>query len=158
IGTDIPPSTSQLGNIKTAAGGADVTVIPVAQTSIAIVANPPAGCEFEEEAGITNVELQRVFRGSIREWSGISAAKGTCNSPITRVVSKKDGTGTTDQFKNSLSRMNGSPLPCVGKTWQELRPLVPPSGEPNTVWPESCSGTTLSPVLRGASNDDGAIV
>src|SRR5262249_3262126 len=64
IGTDIPPTPAQLGNIKTAAGGADVTVIPVAQTSIAIVGNPPAGCEFEEEAGITNVELQRVFRGA----------------------------------------------------------------------------------------------
>ena len=158
IGTDVAPTPAQVTNIRTAAGGADVTVIPVAQTSIAIVANPPAGCEFEEEAGITNVELQRLFRGSIREWSGLSSVTGSCNSPITRVVSRKDGTGTTDQFKNYLSRMNGSTLPCVNKTWQELRPLVPPSGEPNTVWPQSCTGTTLSPVLRPSTNDDGAIV
>jgi ABC-type phosphate transport system substrate-binding protein len=99
-----------------------------------------------------------VFRGAIREWSGLSGATGACSSPISRVVSRKDGTGTTDQFKNYLSRMNGSVLACAGKTWQELRPLVPPSGEPNTLWPEGCTGNPLSPVVRPSSNGDAAIV
>ncbi len=106
IGTDDAPNPTQIASTDSVADGAHVVVIPVAQTSIAIVANLPAGCSFAEETGITNLDLQKVFRGSLKTWSGLETTEGTCNSPITRVV-RKDGSGTTFQFKTYLSRMNG---------------------------------------------------
>ena len=119
IETDSPPNTAEMKCIEEAAT-ANVIVTPVASTSIAIIANPPAGCEFSEETGITNLDLQKVFRGSLRTWAGLETTQGACNSAITRVV-PRDASGTTSQFKAYLARMNGGKQPCVGKSWLELR-------------------------------------
>jgi ABC-type phosphate transport system substrate-binding protein len=145
IGTDVAPNATQIENIRAAAGGSNLAVIPVAQTAIAVIASPPAGCAIEE---ITNLDLEQVFRGSFTSWSQITTAQGACGAPIKRVV-PKGGMGTTYQFKNYLNMANGSGLPCVGSTWKELDPISDgTTGAPNTTWPESCSGTTLSSVAR----------
>jgi ABC-type phosphate transport system substrate-binding protein/Fe-S cluster biogenesis protein NfuA len=153
IGTDAAPTAAQIANIKSKAGGAQLAVVPVAQTSIAILANPPAGCEVET---ITNSNLAGVMEGRIREWSKLETAAGSCNSPITRVV-RKDGSGTTYQLKNYLYRLYGKGLSCTtggteGKaSWAELEPIGE-GGKPNTTWPESCEAKALSTVVRPAGN------
>ncbi len=161
IGTDDAPTTEQINNIKSVAGEANVLVIPVAQTAITAIANPPSGCTVEN---ITNSELEKVFRGTFTTWSKLATAEGTCGSPITRVV-RKDGSGTTFQFKNYLSLSNSKGLPCTtggteGKaSWKELEPVSnTETGAPNTTWPESCEGTTLSTLIRPGANGGGEVV
>ncbi|MGN6587782.1 MAG: PstS family phosphate ABC transporter substrate-binding protein [Solirubrobacterales bacterium] len=167
IGTDDAPTEAQISNMTSVAGGAALVVVPVAQTAIAIVANPPAGCTVE---AITNKDLEQIFRGNVLKWSKVATAEGgaACEQPITRVV-RKDGSGTTYQFKNYLYKTNQNKLACTtgnteGKaTWQELEPITNgETGAPNTVWAETCtvSGVTthLSPVVRPGSNGGGAVV
>jgi ABC-type phosphate transport system substrate-binding protein len=145
IGTDDAPTAAQIENMRVVANEANVAVIPVAQTAIAVIARPPAGCSIGK---ITNPDLEKAFRGTLTTWSQISTAEGSCGSPITRVV-RADGSGTTFQFKNYLSLANPNSLPCVAKTWKEIGPITNTvTGKPNVLWPESCTGTTLSPVVR----------
>src|ERR1700761_1445438 len=47
VGSDDGPNATQIAAAKTASG-TNVLTIPVAQTAIGIVVNPPAGCETEE--------------------------------------------------------------------------------------------------------------
>ncbi len=151
IGTDAPPTKAQIANIEGVAHGARLAVLPVAQTAIAILANPPAGCDVE---AITNSNLAGVFEGRIREWSKLEGVEGKCNSPITRVV-RRDGAGTTLQFKNYLDVLYSKGLACTtggneGKMgWDEMEPIGV-TDAPNTSWPESCSEKALSPVIRPA--------
>jgi ABC-type phosphate transport system substrate-binding protein len=144
VGTDEAPSKAQIENITSVAGGASVLTIPVAQTSIAIIANPPAGCEVE---AITNKQLEQVFRGTLKQWSDLDTAEGTCASPIVRVV-RKDDSGTTTQFKNYLAKMFGGTLPCGTEAWTDF----------TSNWPESCEGTSLSKVARASFGDEGSEV
>jgi ABC-type phosphate transport system substrate-binding protein len=150
IGTDDAPTEAQINNIKAAAGGGDVLTIPVAQTAIAVVVNPPEGCTVTK---MTGKDVERAFRGVDKNWSEISTASGTCSSPITRVV-RKDGSGTTYQFKNYLSIYNSAALPCLEKTWKEIEPIEnSETSAPNTSWPEGCKG--IAPVVRPAANGGG---
>jgi ABC-type phosphate transport system substrate-binding protein len=155
IGTDDAPTAAQIANIKAAAGGENthVLVIPVAQTSIAPVVNPPVGCTIKN---ITNKELEKSFRGIVLKWSELENAEGgeACESPLTRVV-RFDGSGTTYQFKNYLGLANTASLPCIEKTWKQLEPIEnSATGAPNTSWPESCK-KVLSPVVRPAAKGGG---
>lgn len=158
IATDEAPTAAQLSNIKNAASGADVVVIPVAETAIAIPANPPAGCTVEK---ITNRDLEKVFRGVLADWSQLATAEGACESPITRVV-RRDSAGTTSQLKKYFSRLNPTPLPCTGLgpvTWQELAPNnEAATGAPNTSWPKTCLGQTLSTVVKPDSPGDDRLI
>lgn len=160
IGTDDAPTAAQITNMQSVAGGAKLAVVPVAQTSIAIVANPPAECEVE---AITNTALAAVMEGRLTNWSKLETAEGPgCNAPISRVV-RKDASGTTYQFKNYLFKLYNKGLFCTtggteGKaTWQDLEPIGS-GGKPNIDWPESCPEKTLSPLLRGAANGNGEVV
>jgi ABC-type phosphate transport system substrate-binding protein len=166
IGTDDAPTTAQLGNIESVAGGAKVAVIPVAQTAIAVVAHLPEGCLLE---GIGNSNLAGIFEGRILTWNKVTGVEeeevGDCNFPITRVV-RKDGSGTTFQFKNYLFQLFKEPLPCTtgggqveGKmNWQEME-AIGAGSHPNIDWPESCEEKsvkkTLSPVVRPAEKGGG---
>jgi len=151
IGTDDAPSAPQIANVKSKAGSAEVAVIPVAQTAIAVIANLPAGCDLE---GITNGTLAGVMEGRIANWSKVEGAEGSCNAPITRVV-RKDASGTTAQLKNYLQRLYAKGLFCTtgsteGKaSWAQLA---------NTAWPESCPEKSLGALLRPASNGGSALV
>jgi ABC-type phosphate transport system substrate-binding protein len=160
--TDDAPTTAQIENAKAAASGdAEVLVIPVAQTAIAVAANPPAGCQVEE---ITNRQLERVFNGAIRKWGQILTASGPgcAGAKLTRVV-RPDGSGTTYQLKNYLGLINKQPLPCTegSLTWKGLRPIGAEE-QPNVSWPESgaggCSANELSPVVTAGAKGNAALV
>jgi ABC-type phosphate transport system substrate-binding protein len=156
IGTDDAPTVAQIGNIDSVAGGAKLLTIPVAQTAISVIANPPAGCKI---SAIPNKDLESVFNGSILKWSQLSTVLATpnpaCNYAIKRVV-RADGSGTTYQFKNYLWLLNKKGLPCTtgateGKSsWQELETNGVGS-HPNIDWPEDegCA-VPRSPVLRAS--------
>jgi ABC-type phosphate transport system substrate-binding protein len=167
IGTDDAPTTAQIKNTTSvttggASKGAKVLTIPVTQTSIAAIAHPPAGCTVE---AITNLDLQKVFNGTLLNWSQLETDSGgvACESPITRAV-RFDSSGTTFQFKNYLFKINSKPLACTTgekeghATWKELEP----TGTPNLTWPESCKeGETeikLSPVVRPPAKGGGELV
>jgi ABC-type phosphate transport system substrate-binding protein len=163
VGTDDAPTTAQIGNITSVSGGAGVLTIPVTQTSIAVPANPPAGCEV---GVITNKDLELVFNGTILKWSQLStnlaAPNPACNFAIKRVV-RFDGSGTTFQFKNYLFQINKKPIPCIEgtgpeKTWQELEPIEGGS-KPNVSWPEDegCA-TTKSAVIKPGAKGGGEVV
>jgi ABC-type phosphate transport system substrate-binding protein len=153
IGTDDAPNSTQLANIKEAGGNTDVVVVPVTQAAIAIVANPPATCTITK---ITQADLQNVFNGTIKEWSGISTASGSCGFPITRVV-RADGSGTSYQLKHFLDLINGGNLTCTAgpTTWEGLQ-----TAANNTVWPENgaggCAAGTVSEVLHSKAGGTGA--
>ena len=163
--TDDAPTAAQLNNAESVAGGAKVAVVPVAQTAIAVVANPPANCNVEF---LTNSNLSGIMEGRIRNWEKVETAEeevaGACNSPITRVV-RKDGSGTTYQFKNYLFKLNSGQLRCseglveAGKkaTWQQLEPIGE-GGKPNIVWPQSCTEQEMSTVVTATGNGGGELV
>jgi ABC-type phosphate transport system substrate-binding protein len=163
IASDDAPTVTQMGNIESVAGGAKVAVIPVAQTAIAVVANLPGApgeCELE---GISNSNLAGIMEGRISNWSKVTGAEGECNGAITRVV-RKDGSGTTFQFKNYLYQLNKAGLPCtVGgtegkKSWAELEENGP-GGKPNIEWPEACEEKpALSKVVHPEGTGGGELV
>jgi ABC-type phosphate transport system substrate-binding protein len=175
VGTDEAPNATEISEVAAHHTGVKPVIIPVAQTSIAIVANKPASCELE--GGITWTDLNGLFNGTIKKWASLStikaAKKAECetaqgSASITRVV-RKDGSGTTYQFKNSLSELEvgeGGAAPgavliegkCVSEmknekgetkpnTWKELRP----NPTLNLLWPESgCnSGRTAVEKVEG---------
>lgn len=169
VASDQAPTVTQIENAEAAAGGASpVLVIPVAQTSIAIVVHPPVGCNVTR---ITNKQLEAVFSGSIKTWGKIDTAtgEGCAAAPITRVV-RPDGSGVTAQFKEYLSLINSEPVPCTeeGTNWTSLAAFgleTEPdseSAEPNTTWPESgvagCSETELSRVITASVDGDMPLV
>ncbi len=153
IGTDDGPSETQMTNAREAAGGKatrHVVVVPVTQTAIAIVYNPPTGCSMPgSPAHITNANLEKAFDGEATAWSTIGAVEtatpankcpGTKN--LTRVV-REEGSGTTYQFKNYLAEVNKlvhsgtEAAPCgTEPKWSELEEIGT-GEEPNKKWP-SC--------------------
>ncbi|HEX7245528.1 MAG TPA: substrate-binding domain-containing protein [Solirubrobacterales bacterium] len=152
IGTDDAPTAAQIANMTSVSSGAGVLTIPVAQTAIAIMADPPAGCSVES---ITNKDLENVFNGSIIKWSQLEqflTAKGgapdpACNFRIKRVV-RAEGSGTTYQIKNYFNLIRGKTkgVPCTEgateglATWGELE-TNGAGGHPNIDWPkdEGCA-------------------
>lgn len=151
IGSDDPPTRSQIENAEGAGGGAKPVIFPVAQTAIAIVVHLPSGCEIN--GGITWTDLNKVFAGTITHWNELSTDNGNaaCSAAIERVV-RSEGSGTTFQFKNYLSVLetghSGEGPGCSLGTWAALRPIEnAETGAPNTTWP-SCSGR--SPIHAAA--------
>lgn len=151
LGTDIAPSGpvgeegSMLARMK-AALGSDLVVVPVTQTAIAIVANPPAlpGHPVCSVPRISASQLQKVFSGEIKNWRQIGTASdtalgGDCDQAITRVV-REESAGTTYQFKHYLSQVNSAALPCTGGTQRKWAQLQAPFGgetPANVEWPRN---------------------
>lgn len=151
LGTDIAPSgpVSEEGTMLSkmkAARDSDVVVVPVAQTAIAIAANPPAlpahpACTVPR---ISAAQLQKVFSGEIKNWRQLGAASdqtlgGDCDQAITRIV-RGESAGTTYQFKHYLNSINSSNLPCTGKskrTWAQLQAPFGGESAPNIEWPQN---------------------
>jgi ABC-type phosphate transport system substrate-binding protein len=148
IASDEAPGAEEIANIKKAAGSTShVQVIPVAQAAIAIIVNPPTGCTITQ---IKQKQLEEVFEGTLREWSGITGSSGCGTEKITRVV-RADGSGTSYQFKHLLDVNKPGNLSCLtSTTWETLQ-----STANNTKWPESCAATTLSPLVKPAAGGGG---
>jgi ABC-type phosphate transport system substrate-binding protein len=146
IGTDDGPNATQIANAESAtAGNTQAVILPVSQTSIAVMAHLPTGCTLKE---ITWGDLNKVFGGkNIKKWTQFSTASskvagGPCDHEITRVV-RAEGSGTTVQFKNYLQALHteagAEKLPCVTEGTEEWSGLeevgAAPAEKPNTVWP-----------------------
>jgi ABC-type phosphate transport system substrate-binding protein len=172
IGTDDGPNGEQIKkaeeNSKT-----KPLIIPVAETAIAVVINPPVNCELQTGVthGISWVTLSQIFGGKeVKTWAQLATAevvKGTgCTGNITRVV-RAEGSGTTYQFKNYLATLQGTefggkPMPCelagfneeTGKavtssSWKNMR-QVGTEEKPNITWPEPSNCAETSTVVRKA--------
>jgi ABC-type phosphate transport system substrate-binding protein len=171
VGTDDAPTAAQITNAQNATTGAKSLTIPVSETAIAVIYNPPSGCTptFGKNNGITWAQLNEAFGGEkIKKWSGFTKAfptGGTCENEFTRVV-RSDGSGTTFQFKNYLATESTVGMPCKLTGWEEpaekevkettlwanMRAVGKTVGEgPNTVWPQksTCPGepATLTSVV-----------
>jgi len=171
VGTDEAPTAAQITTATNTTGVAPL-VMPVAQTSIAVIANIPSQCAIS--GGLKYADLNKLFAGTITKWSQVStvANKGNCeteeaaeetaspgSAKITRVV-RSDGSGTSYQFKNYLSELEtteGAVGPgsvnvgsgCVTRTWAQLRPNeTPATGAPNTSWPESACDAGVTAVSK----------
>ncbi|HVO55938.1 MAG TPA: lamin tail domain-containing protein [Solirubrobacterales bacterium] len=147
LGTDGAPSAGGIANIESAAGvGTHALIIPVAQSAIAIVVNPPAGCQLGQ---ITNKQLENTFRGNVKTWEKFDGHKGAgCQSfPLTRVV----GGAMEPQFRSYLAGINPASLACT----------APAVGWSSFAWPKSgvggCKPTQLSSLVQ-VSGDKGADV
>lgn len=161
--TEEPPNPAEKGQIEgneTSPGSApqSLLTIPVLQEAIAVLVHLPAGCTATSEAFpgrlvIGNVTLQKIFLGTIDNWSEITdggdSLKGTCSSPITRVV-RQDSAGSTHILKKYLNLINSEPFETeasTSQTWNELS-----EGTGNTVWPKAAA------VVRPSSKGDTAEV
>lgn len=154
VGTDDAPTTGQIANINSNLGGASVLTIPVAQAAIAIIVNPPSGCEVRS---ITPAELESVFRGITTSWGSLSRTNGGCSGTIRRVV-RNDSSGTTYQLKHYLFSQHGAADICSGagrttSTWATLQdPTL------NTVWPGVCDAKPSTGVTYSQSGCPSACV
>jgi ABC-type phosphate transport system substrate-binding protein len=158
VSSDDAPNVSQIKNAKEATVSSEggPLIIPVIETSIAVVVHLPTGCTFKTSKGIKWTELNKLFNGTLKQWNELSQTEGAssaCNHEITRVV-REDGSGTTYQFKNYLSVLETEPSSsaegpgCGLSTWASLR-TVGTSNEPNITWPENQSTcTSRTPVVR----------
>jgi ABC-type phosphate transport system substrate-binding protein len=171
IATDEPPAGpvgevgTQLNYMKKAIGS-DVVVAPIAQTAIAIAANPPAlpahpGCSVEY---VTAADLEKVFAGRLTNWRQLSTASdpkagGDCDQAITRVV-REETSGVTYQFKHYLHQVNPEPLECTGaskKTWAQLQSSREPA-QANLVWPRKADCQKgEGPVTVAATVGEGSV-
>lgn len=159
IGSDEPLSPTQMENIdlaSNAAGGKGQTlVIPVEQAAVAVIVNPPEGCEIK---AITNKNLQEIWDTKITEWSGVTGGKSegagvtektsgvSCKVGIIRVV-REDVSGTTFVFKSYLDEIEKGEL-CSGKTWETYASTTenlkwPEPGEENKAKTEKCGGAKV---------------
>ncbi|HEX3359914.1 MAG TPA: substrate-binding domain-containing protein [Solirubrobacterales bacterium] len=159
-GTDDGPTLAQIEHAEAATSGANALVVPVAETAISVPIHMPTGCEFQSGTGLTWSDLTKVFAGSLTHWNELETDNGNaaCNAEITRVV-RSDASGTSFQFKNYLSAVEGKAgavgpgkvkigTECVTKTWAQLRPIEnAETGALNTTWPESNCNTGVTPVV-----------
>jgi ABC-type phosphate transport system substrate-binding protein len=133
-GSDDAPTSTQITNINNATRSS-VLSIPVTQAAIAIIVNPPAGCTI---SSITPSDLEKVWRGNVTTWAGISGTSGCGTNTITRVV-RADSSGTTYQLKHYLNSQNGAAVcSATGRTTTTWAGLQDPSL--NLVWPGVCDG------------------
>jgi ABC-type phosphate transport system substrate-binding protein len=157
IGTDAAPTAAQIVEARIAAlatggGFSNVVVVPVTQTAIAVIVNPPNECKLTK---ITNIHLEEAFSGVAQTWAAIGATPAAkCGGALTRVV-RAEGAGTTYQFKNYLGLVNkvksgGAEAGiCAGVAtkWSELEGISE-LGPPNTTWP-NCAGAAAPTAVAG---------
>lgn len=158
IGTTMAPDETEMENIRVATQSqneegeeSEVMVVPVAQSAIALIANPPAGCTI---TSIKRQALERVLRGTKKTWGDIGTASGSCNSPITRVV-PSEISGVSYQVKHYLSLVDGGELVCTtapGNTWAALQ-----SSSLNSTWPEACKGHKGLTVVKHTGDEVGTV-
>jgi ABC-type phosphate transport system substrate-binding protein len=166
LALDMAPNIGLINNAA-AAVHSKILTIPVAQTALGIVVNPPTGCAIDE---ITNKQLEGVMRGTIKVWNKIqtAAGEGCTNAPITRVA-RAEGAASTYQLKNYLSKVSEASLTCLPTntkvpTWKGMAPInygfLTPQEEPNTVWPENsgASGCTTEVSALARAGGEGELV
>jgi ABC-type phosphate transport system substrate-binding protein len=147
VATDEPPTPAQVFEIevhRSSPGSAEVETIPVAQESLAIIANLPSGCvatsaKHPGRLELNNVTLEKIFRGAIKKWSEITddgdeLSGAACNREAeVGVVVRNDQAGTTRILKKYLNLINPSAFefePHELATWGSSS-----QGRANNKWP-----------------------
>jgi ABC-type phosphate transport system substrate-binding protein len=134
-GTEQAPSEAQITVITATANGSRALSIAVAQSAIAVVVNPPAGCSL---TAVVPGQLEGAFRGTTANWTTLGGTGGGCDAKINRVV-RADNAGTTYQFKRYLGMVNGAAV-LGPSTWTDLQGRVTPAN--NLTWPHPTTGTS----------------
>jgi ABC-type phosphate transport system substrate-binding protein len=177
IGTDDGPNAGQIKNAETASKTKPI-IVPVAQTSIAVVINPPGNngvgateCKLKSGAKLSYAQLGEIFGGkAITTWAQLKTANVVegegCTGNLTRVV-RSDASGTTYQFKNYLAVLqksfSGGAMGCElsgGFNDEKEEALAGKSNQwinfrhveaPNLLWPTpaNCSGSTAVTAVKG---------
>jgi ABC-type phosphate transport system substrate-binding protein len=145
FGTDEPPNATQLTNIeKSEKTPTPETVesIPVAQESVALIVNLPAGCTANSEAApgrlvLSDADLAKIWDGEYKTWSKLTDSKdevkGTgCSTDAIKPVVREDQSGTTHIFKRFLFQTDNADFATADGTqnWSQLS-----EGSLNIVWP-----------------------
>jgi hypothetical protein len=161
VGTDEPPTAAEMANMNTGnpaitTDDAQIHVIPVAATAIAVVINEPTPCvglgtnrDASGRLQISNDKLVKVFSDVAggQSWGDIiqglpSTTDGTncAAAPIHRIV-RPTGSGSTFAFKNFLNKVAGSTVFSIAgnTTWPgTVTPVAPTAGSCTT---DYCSST-----------------
>lgn len=174
VGTDDPPSGTQLTQSGTVTGTNAIT-LPVAQAPVAVPVSIPA--EVTGATGqlrVTNATLEELFRGALPSTGGYPAnswgsfltaagqsglgdgGTGVLNNAVTVAV-RSSTSGTTYGFKNYLTKVDSL---RGNSNW-----LAYNNGDvswPSTVATGFCAGATLNSsgqalVSNVAATDDGAV-
>lgn len=143
-GADEAPSSAELtaANAGPNAGATDdaqLLTIPVAQSSVAVLYNLPAGCTLpaaDRKASRVQLEGAWSSSASFRTWGEITGNKiagAGCAAKLVKRVVRFDSSGTTFAFKGYLRTINE---PTWGLTG-------------NTEWPNNAGDQA---VLKAASN------
>jgi ABC-type phosphate transport system substrate-binding protein len=161
FGTDEPPNATQLENIEsneTTPTAETVESIPVAQESVAVIVNLPAGCTANSEAApgrlaLSDADLAKIWDGVDTKWNQLTddknELKGTgCSTDAIKPVVREDQSGTTHIFKRFLFQTNNADFATSAgsKNWSQLS-----EGSLNTVWP------TAAKVIPSGGEGGGAL-
>ncbi len=117
VGTDDPPSTSQIGEASAAAGAAsgqaEITV-PVAEGPVTVSLSLPAGCKVANESklDVTNSAVTQLFEGlrkpkeggKSRDLGGIQAQGGYAANTWGALLTQLGVTFTTEEPEETLTR------------------------------------------------------
>jgi ABC-type phosphate transport system substrate-binding protein len=170
LGSDDGPAKVQLENMNTAVAS-EMSVIPVTQTSIAIVAHPPTGCTLSQ---ISNANLEKAFRqeesGKVKipTWKEIggTATGSQCEVAVKRVV-RKDSSGTSYHLKHYLFLIKNTNVACLRhgvptpETWEQLQNATEAFGTTtkNQEWPEcEIKSGEFNEVIRPTGTGGGEVV
>ena len=161
VGTDEPPSAKQITNIESFEStptAESLETIPVAQESVAIIVNLPAGCTATSTAApgrlvLNNSTLEGIFAGTVTTWGqlteGGDAVTGTgCAADTIQPVVRFDQSGTTHIVKQYLGQINSGTLETSAgpETWQNLS-----EGSLNTTWPTAAN--VIKPLAKGGGEE-----
>jgi ABC-type phosphate transport system substrate-binding protein len=152
ISASEPPNPTQIAEIEsheTTPTANTVLSIPTFQTALAVIVNLPTGCTAtsKKDKGrleLTNVELEGIFRGTIKTWGGINTdgdtltGSGCATDPI-GVVVRSDLAGTSHIFKRYLAQINNASFTDEKEnsvTWNDVS-----EGSVNGDWPKAAAVT-----------------
>jgi ABC-type phosphate transport system substrate-binding protein len=107
IGTDDPPTTTQLTHAKEASESEAVTV-PVVAAPVAVIGHLPAGCKATGVEEVSNKHLSEEFDGKELSWETLlgkgnlkeGSSEGCKAKPV--VEARSDESGTSFAFKQYL--------------------------------------------------------
>jgi ABC-type phosphate transport system substrate-binding protein len=157
VGTDEAPNATQIAEIEaheTTLVPQSVMTIPVAQESLAVIINLPAGCvaetkyKKEKRLVLNNVTLEKIYRGTIKNWTEITddGDKITgCTPGAIQPVVRFDGSGTTHIFKRYLHLIDASNFTDEKSNSTDWNTVS--EGALNTDWPQAAN--VIKPAAKG---------
>jgi len=157
VGTDEPPNATQISEIEaheTTLIPQTVESIPVVQESVALIIHLPAGCKAESKYKkekrlvLNNVTLEKIYRGTIKNWSEVTDDGDTitgCTPGAVQPVARFDQSGTTHIFKRYLHLIDSSNFTDEKSSSTDWNTVS--EGSLNTDWPQAAN--VAKPAAKG---------